>query len=180
MNLKKLATMSVLVALSIVFTLLIRIPFPPAPFLIYEPGDVPILVGGLCFGPVAALAMTVTASVLMGFFHPEGGVFGVVMHIIATGLLTVIPAMIYKGDVKSARKGLILGALAMSGIMPVLNVILNPIFYGMPRASVVQLLLPGIIPFNLIKASLNAAIAGVLVPRVLPSWKRSFVEAKQD
>ncbi|MDD4694048.1 MAG: ECF transporter S component [Firmicutes bacterium] len=174
MSLRKLAVMSVLVALSIVFTMFIKIPFPPAPFLVYEPGDVPILFGGLLFGPLAALVMTVTASVLMGFVVPSGGVFGVIMHIIATGLLTVIPAFLYKGTLKSARMGLVLGALAMSLVMPILNVILNPIFYGMPREAVVKLLVPAIIPFNFSKAFLNAFIVAVLLPRLQPWWIRNL------
>lgn len=168
--------MSVLVAISAVLTLVVKIPFPTAPFLIYEPGDVPILIGGMLFGPVAALAMTVTISILLGFFVPSGGVFGVIMHIIATSLLTVPAAMIYRGTKTSAYKGLMAGALAMTVVMPLLNVWLNPIFYGMPREAVVKLLVPAIIPFNFLKSFINAAITAVLIPRMSFWWQKNLAD----
>lgn len=176
MKLRKLAIMSVLVALSAVLSLLVKVPFPPAPFLVYEPGDIPIIIGGFLFGPLAALAMTVTISILMGFVVPSGGVFGVIMHIIATGLLTVVPAMVYKGTRKSGYIGLVLGTLSMSFIMPILNVWLNPIFYGMPREAVISLLVPAIIPFNFLKASVNASLTAVLFPRLASWWERNLFQ----
>jgi len=176
MKIRKITIMSFLVALSAVLSLLIKIPFPTAPFLIYEPGDIPILIGGMIYGPVAALAMTVTISVLMGFVVPSGGIFGVVMHIIATGLLTGVAAAFYKGTLKSARIGLSLGVLAMSVTMPILNLWLNPIYYGMPREAVMGLLLPAIIPFNLIKSIANAAATAVVLPKISTWWERNILD----
>jgi len=180
MKLRKLAIMSVLVALSAVLTLLIKIPFPTAPFLIYEPGDVPILIGGLFFGPLAALVMTVAISILLGFFVTNlNPVFGVIMHIIATGLLSVVAASYYKGTIKSAYRGLVLGAIAMTVVMPILNVWLNPIFYGMPREAVIKLLVPAIIPFNFLKSFINILITALIFPRISVWWERNLLEVRK-
>ena len=42
----KLTKMAMLGAISLVLVLLVRIPFPPAPFLVYDPADVPIIISG--------------------------------------------------------------------------------------------------------------------------------------
>ena len=65
---KKMATIAVLSALSIVLMLLIRFPIlPAAPYLIYEPADVPVLIGGFLFGPLAGIVITVIVSVIQAF-----------------------------------------------------------------------------------------------------------------
>lgn len=49
----RLAKLAMMVAISCVLVVLIRIPFPPAPFLEYDPADVPIYITTFAFGPGA-------------------------------------------------------------------------------------------------------------------------------
>ena len=93
---KKMATMAVLAALSIVLMLLIKFPvIPAAPYLIYEPADVPIFIGAFLFGPFAGLLITVVVSGIQASMSPDGWV-GFVMHVIATGTFVVAAGLIYK------------------------------------------------------------------------------------
>ena len=51
---KKLTTMAMLAALSIVLVTFIHFPlFPAAAFLEYDPADIPIFIGTFLFGPLA-------------------------------------------------------------------------------------------------------------------------------
>ena len=51
---KGTAALGMLTALSVVLTWLIHFPiFPGAPFLEYDPADIPILIGTFTFGPLA-------------------------------------------------------------------------------------------------------------------------------
>ena len=85
-NVKKMATIAVLSALSIVFMLLIRFPIlPAAPYLIYEPADVPVLIGGFLFGPLAGIIITLIVSVIQAFAFSTDGWVGLLMHVVATG-----------------------------------------------------------------------------------------------
>jgi len=102
------------------------------------------------------------------------------MHIIATGILSVVAASIYKGTIKSARRGLVLGATAMTIVMPLLNVWLNPIFYGMPRDAVLKLLVPAIIPFNFLKSFINILFTALIFPRILTWYKRNIPESSRE
>ena len=63
----KLAKMGMLVAISI---LLVNIHFPifgPVAFLEYDPADIPILIGGFAFGPLAGVCITIVTAILQGF-----------------------------------------------------------------------------------------------------------------
>ena len=73
----------------------LRFPiFPQANFLIYDIADVPMLIAGFAFGPVAGLAVVVAASVYQGLFIDlsSGGVIGIIMHILASGVWFWFPA----------------------------------------------------------------------------------------
>lgn len=50
----------------------------------------------------------------------------------------------------------------MIAVMLLWNYLITPIYMGYPRQAVAQLLLPVFLPFNLLKAGLNAALTFVL------------------
>ena len=53
---RRLVTLSMLIALSIVLMLIVRFPImPSAAWLEYEPMDIPLLIAGLQFGPVVGI-----------------------------------------------------------------------------------------------------------------------------
>ena len=95
-NVKKMATIAVLSALSIVFMLLIRFPIlPAAPYLIYEPADVPVLIGGFLFGPLAGIIITLIVSLSRPLLSVQTAGWDC-MHVVATGALVVTSSLIYK------------------------------------------------------------------------------------
>lgn len=86
----KLVKMGMLVAISIVLVYIIHVPiFPAVPFLEYDPADIPILIGTFAFGPVAGFILTFVTSVIQGLTVSSGsGIYGIIMHIIATSVMT--------------------------------------------------------------------------------------------
>ncbi len=183
MNIKKLTNIAVLMALSIILMITIRFPLF-LPFLIYEPGDIPILIITFLYGPLPAIGSTLLLSILMALFTGLGGPFGALMHFIATGVLVGIAGYVYKKyhSRKGAVIGLIAGSISMTTVMSFANVLLNPIFYGIPHEQTISMLLPGIIPFNITKSFLNSGIT-VFVYKKLANFLRekgllkSFEEA---
>ena len=159
---RRLTAMAMLVAVSVILLYLVHFPiFPAAAFLEYDPADIPILIGAFLFGPGAGLALTVAASIIQGLTVSAGsGLYGIVMHIIATSTLVIVAGSIYK--VRRTKSGAVLalvcGTLAMGLIMMPANHFITPMFTGWPTEAVDALLLPGILPFNLIKAGLNSVV----------------------
>lgn len=159
-----LAKMGMLVAISIVLVYLIRIPFPALPFLEYDPADIPILIGTFAFGPLGGIVLTVVTAVVQGLtVSAQSGLYGILMHILATGAFVLVAGFIYrwKKTRKIALIALICGALAMIAIMIPANLLVTPLFMGMPRSAIYPML-PAIIGFNAMKAGINGLITFIL------------------
>ncbi len=165
-RIRKMTTMGVLVAISVILIISpLKFPFPGAPFLVYDAADVAIIIGGFIFGPVEGIILTiVTALVQTLAVSTGGGWIGCVMHIVATSALVSTASIVYlkKKTLKGAVIGLILGSLAMTALMIPMNMIFYPLFAGTPVDAVIKMIVPALLPFNLMKAGLNSAIALLL------------------
>lgn len=159
---RKMCTMAILAAVSVVLMLLIRFPIiPAAPWLEYDPADIPILIGGFAFGPISGVLIAVIVSLIQALTVSAGsGWVGFVMHVISTGTLVFVASFYYKYN--KTRKGaliaLILGSLAMTAIMIPTNLYFTVKYWGQPLEVVKASIIPIIIPFNLIKSFGNSLI----------------------
>ena len=62
--------------------------------------------------------------------------------------------------------GLIAGVIIATAVMCLMNYLVTPYYMGAPREAVVAMLIPVIIPFNLLKAGLNAVITFLVYKRI--------------
>lgn len=165
----RLAKMGMLVAVSIVLVYFVHFPiFPAVAFLEYDPADIPILMGTFAFGPLAGVMLTVVTSVIQGVtVSAQSGAYGIIMHIIATSALVLVAGIIYKKN--KTRKGaviaLLCGVAAMTVVMIGANMVITPLFMGVPR-PVVWDLMPFIAGFNAVKAGINALVTFILYKRI--------------
>jgi riboflavin transporter FmnP len=168
-TLKKLVYGAALSGLSLVISLLIHFPIiPQAPFLLYDPGDVPVLIAGFKFGAPLGIMVTAIVAVLFGLITGEGGPWGILMHFLATGTYVLVASLIYSKNRtrQGALLGLIVAPLFMTGVMVLANLVVTPIYLGVERNVVVGMLLPAIIPFNLLKGTINGALTFLLYKKV--------------
>ena len=170
---KKLTTIGMLCALAYAAVAFGRIPL--ILFLKYGPKDVIITIGGLIFGPLTSLAITVIVSVVEMFTISTTGILGCVMNIISGCSFACTAAFIYKK--KRKLSGAILGLLCGWGcqvvVMMLWNYLIAPIYMGYPREAVIKLLLPAFLPFNLIKGGLNASITMLLYKPIVTALRHS-------
>ena len=165
----RLAKMGMLVAISIVLVYFIHFPiFPAVPFLEYDPADISILIGTFAFGPLAGILLTVVTSVIQGVtVSAASGLYGIIMHVISTSVLVLVSGLIYKYN--KTRKGaviaLLCGVAAMTLVMIGANMIITPLFMGVPR-NIVWDLMPFIAGFNAIKAGINSVVTFLLYKRI--------------
>ena len=173
-NTRKLTTMAILTALSVCFVALIHFPiFPAVAFLEYDPADIPILICGFAFGPAAGLVVTVIAAFIQGFtVSAQSGIYGIIMHIIATGAYVLASGLFYRKHKtkKLAAVSLLIGTAAMVVCMFFANLVITPYFMmgavNKATVSAVLSLMPFILLFNLLKAGINGAITFFLYKRV--------------
>lgn len=156
----KITKMAMLAAISVVLVMLIRIPYPPAPYLVYDPADIPIFIGTFAFGPLAGVALTFVVSFIQAFVLGGDGLIGFFMHFVATGAFVLLAGYIYKRNKtrKNAVIALVCGTILMTVSMLLWNILITPIFLGVPREAVIAMLGTIILPFNLLKAGLNSIV----------------------
>lgn len=176
-NIKRICTLGMLSAIAYLVVSLIRIPV--VMFLSYEPKDVVITIGGLIYGPAAAMIISVVVSLIEMITISETGIWGLIMNILSTCAFACTAAAIYKRkrSMTGAVVGLLVGVVLMVGIMLLWNYLVTPIYLGYPREEVALLLPSVFLPFNLFKGGLNAAITLLLYkPVVTALRKASLIE----
>lgn len=175
-SVKVFTTVGVLIALAIAFEYFIAIPIlPNAPFLLYSPGDLPLLIIGYFFGPIPGILGSALKAVFFALFRADGnGIWGMLMNFLASGTFVLVFSLIARKSKKTSTIviGLVCGILGRTGIMIPANLIITPIVIHAPVEAVKKLLLPAIIPFNLIHSGINSILFGGLLPRL-----KSFFES---
>lgn len=173
-RLKALLCMAMLTALAVAADIFLRIPGIGG-FLTYEPKDVILTIGAFIFGPVAGLIMSLIVCLIEMITVSTTGLIGLLMNFLASGVFVGISAIIYRRKMTISRAivGLIAGSVSMTVIMLLWNYIMTPIFMGVPREAVLEMFLPLLVPFNLLKAALNSALILFLYKGVVTALRKS-------
>lgn len=163
---RQLVTMALMCALSSLFSFL-QIPLiPAAPFLSYDPSLVPAMVCGFAFGPGAGIAVGSIAAVIHGL--ALGNWVGSLMNIVATVCFVLPAALVYRRihSLKGALLGLALGVVCATLGAIAANMTIGVAFWYGSAEVIKPLLIPAIIPFNLVKTILNSVLTLVIYKAV--------------
>ena len=151
-----LVTIALLCAISVLLSFVEFPLLPGVAWLSYDASIMPAAVCGFAFGPAAGLACGIISVVAHGILFAD-----------FTGALKKIHTL------KGAIIGLVLG-IVFAVIMAVLgNLVVTPAWLGVPLDAVVAMIVPILIPFNLLKGLLNAiltlivykAISNLITPK---------------
>jgi riboflavin transporter FmnP len=92
------------------------------------------------------------------------------MHVIAIGVFVLVSSAIYH-RFKTRKWGLIsliIGGICMTAAMLPANIIITPIFMGVPVEAVYGMIVPILLPFNLLKMAINTVAVFLLYKRLSP------------
>ncbi len=159
---KKLTVLALMTAIAYLAVFFIRIPVS---FLTMDPKTTIIAIAGFMLGPVAALVISVVVAFLEMITVSTTGPIGFLMNALASISFACTAALIYTRHrtIKNAIIGLVSGVLAMTAIMLLWNWLILPFYMqGVTRADVVPMIIPLLLPFNLLKGALNMALALLL------------------
>lgn len=176
-DIKKLSSIAMIVALAFLARLVFKIPVT---FLTFDLKDTVIALGGLIFGPISAVVISLLVA-LIEMIISETGPIGFVMNFISSATFAGVAALIYK--FKRSFNGAIIGlysaVAATTAVMLIMNVLLTPIYQGVPREMVISMLPTLFLPFNFAKTLLNAAIVMLIYkPVVMALRKARILEGK--
>lgn len=159
---RRIAVTALFCALSLI-TSFIEIPiFPPAPWLEYDPSCVVALVAGLAFGPATGTIVVVLSWLvhLVFQFSPWG-----VLMAIAANVSLVVPCSLIARKVSGGRGlacGMGVGAAVSLVVCIVMNLFVTPLYTAVTMEAVVAMILPILLPFNLLKLVLNCALTALV------------------
>lgn len=172
---KKLTLLAMLCALSYLAVALIRIPV--VLFLKYEPKDVIVTLGGLLFGPLASLSISVVVSTIEAITISETGLIGLLMNILSTCSFACTATYIYqkKHTMQGAVIGLVTGGGVMVVVMLLWNYLITPLYMGYPREAVAAMLLPAFLPFNLLKGAINTTLTLLLYKPIITALRKAHI-----
>ena len=159
---RQLVTMALMCALSAVFQF-IQIPIiPGVTFLTYDPSLVPAMVCGFAFGPAAGIVVGTIASVIHGLVLGEW--VGSLMNIVATVCFVLPAALIYRKShtLTGAIVSLVVSCIAATLGALASNLTIGVWFWYGSVDVIVPMLLPAIVPFNLVKTILNSVLTCVI------------------
>lgn len=172
-KIKKMTTIAMLCAIAYVLMFTIRIPV--VLFLKYEPKDIVIAIGGFILGPMSAFTVSLVVGLIEMITTSDTGIIGFVMNVLSSCTFACTAAFIYKKmrSLKGAVTGLITGTAVMVAVMLLWNYLITPLYMNMPRSEVAKLLVPAILPFNLLKGGLNSAITFLIYKPVVGTLRKT-------
>jgi riboflavin transporter FmnP len=173
---RQLTTMALFIALGVILSLIEFPLIPGIEFLKYDASTVPALMGGFAYGPGAGCLI----GVLVAWVHVlfTGNYWGAVMNtcIVIAYILPV--SLIYRASAKAAVVqgrtantasnaalilGLVVGTILTTAVAILMNLVVTPIYTGMPLEAIITMILPALLPFNLVKAVLNSVLSFILI-----------------
>ena len=155
---RQLVTMALMCAIGVLLSFVEFPLLPGVTWLKYDASAMPAMVCGFAFGPAAGLAVGYVGAIIHGILMADFS--GAIMNILVVTGFILPAALVYrrKRTFKSGVVGLVLSAVAATIMAIVGNLIITPMWLGVPFDAVVAMILPILTPFNLIKAGINAVL----------------------
>ena len=171
-NIRKLTALGVFAALAYV----IHFVHVPVSFLNLDFKDVIMTVAGMYFGPVSGVAVAILVP-LLEFPTSETGVYGLIMNLLSSITFVGVASLIYKfkRTMTGAIVSLSAAVLSMVAVMMMANLFVTPFYMGVSQATVIDLIPKLLLPFNAIKAILNAALTLCLYKPMTSLLKKAGV-----
>lgn len=160
---KRIATTALFCAVAAIATLFLEFPIlPGVTFLKYDPSAIVALVAGFAFGPSTGALV----SILPYLVHlaTQSGVYGAFMAIVATISLVLPASIVYQRDTsfRGAVIGMAIGAIVCLVTVISANIIVTPLYMGAPRETVIGMIVPVLLPFNVLKIAINCVITALV------------------
>ena len=176
---KKLAAVAMLCALAYIVSFCFPIKVQ---FLTFDAKDAIIAIGGMLFGPLAALVMSIIVPFMEFLTLSDTGIYGFIMNFLSSAAFSVTASLVYKyrRKMSGAVIGLSSAVIAMITIMMIANIFITPYYMGVSRQMVIGIIPTLLLPFNATKSILNAALVLLLYKPFITALRATNIVPKGD
>ena len=157
-NTRQLVTMALLCAIGVLLSFIEFPLIPGVTWLKYDASAMPAMVCGFAFGPGSGLAVGIAGAIIHGILMADFS--GAVMNILVVIGFVLPAALIYRTGrtLPRAIVGLVASVVAAIIMAIIGNLVITPGWLGVPVDAVVAMIIPILVPFNLLKALINAVL----------------------
>ncbi len=178
MRIKKITATAMLCAIAYVVAVFVKLPVQ---FLTLDFKDSLIILCSLLFGPISGISMAVIVPFLEFLTISSTGIYGLIMNVLSSVTVSLTAGLIYryKKTMVGAVIGLISAVFSVTAVMILANLFITPYYLGTTIKAVAMSIPKLLLPFNFIKAVLNAAIVLLLYKPLSKMLKKlGFIQAK--
>ena len=169
---KKIVGIATFAALAFGVTFVFRIPVS---FLTFDAKDAILTVAAFIYGPLSAVIMSFLTALIEFITISDTGIYGAIMNFISSAAFSFSASFIYKyrRTLTGAIIGLYISVAVTTGVMVIMNLLITPLYMGVARTAVIELLPKLLMPFNFAKALMNAAVVMLIYKPVAIALRRA-------
>lgn len=155
---RQLVTMALLCAIGVLLSFIEFPLIPGVTWLKYDASAMPAMVCGFAFGAGSGLAVGIAGAIIHGILMADFS--GAIMNILVVIGFVAPAAIVYKKGrtLPRAIAGLIASVVCAVIMAIVGNMVITPAYLGVPLDAVIAMILPILVPFNLLKGIVNAVL----------------------
>lgn len=170
-NLKKLSVTAMLCAMAYICMFVFKFKVG---FLTFDFKDAILTVIAFLYGPVYAVVSSCLVAFIEFLSVSDTGVYGLIMNALSSAVFTASCGIIYKyrRTLAGALFGSLAAVLSMTAVMLVANIFITPFYMGVARSQVAAMIPSLLLPFNLIKGVVNAAITMIIYKPITTALKK--------
>ncbi|MBR3968090.1 MAG: ECF transporter S component [Clostridia bacterium] len=170
-NLKKLSVTAMLCAMAYICMFVFKFKVG---FLTFDFKDAILTVIAFLYGPVYAVVSSCLVAFIEFLSVSDTGVYGLIMNALSSAVFTASCGIIYKyrRTLTGAIFGSFTAVLSMTAVMLVANIFITPFYMGVARSQVAAMIPSLLLPFNLIKGVVNAAITMIIYKPITTALKK--------
>ncbi len=178
-KLKKISVSAMLCALAYLCMFVFRIKVS---FLTFDAKDAVISIISLMFGPLYGVMSAAVVAFLEFITVSDTAVYGLIMNFLSSGTFALTCGLIYKYNksFSGAILALSISVVSVTSVMLLANLFITPFFMGADRSVVISMIAPLLLPFNLTKSIMNAALTLAIYKPLTTGLKKSKLIPSSD
>ncbi len=144
-------------------------------FLTFDFKDAFLAVIGFLYGPLYAVASAILVAIFEFISVSDTGIYGLIMNALSSAAFSGVCGLFYK--YKRSFSGAVTGAVcaifSMTVIMLIANIFITPFYMGVARSDVASMIPTLLLPFNLIKGTVNVALTLVIYKPITTALRKA-------
>lgn len=171
-DIKKISVVAMLCAVAYLCMFLFKFKVS---FLTFDFKDAILTISAFLYGPLWGIVSAVVVAFVEFVSVSDTGVYGLIMNALSSVAFAGICGVFYK--YKRTLSGAIVGSVAavlgMTAVMLIANIFITPYYMGAQRSDVVMMIPTLLLPFNLTKGIVNAAVTMIIYKPIKTALDRA-------